>query len=672
MSRKNTFNSQKEDYLISDLLPFEKGNFLTNKYFYESVLENRKIVNKIVKSIKADKEIFDSKWHSAPLKFKVKKKNNLFREISIMNPLGSLESLIFMECFEKDVLNIIHNKKSFSVRKSQKVNSLFYKKVQNQQVFYTKDLEKTQLLLSIESSGSYFNHKPFKKITDFYDSNTFSFYQDKFSKLLSIDILDCFPSIYTRSFKWLISKKTYDSKKLGKTYSVYKGIDSFLQNLNGSNTNGILVGPEMMRLLAGFLLVHIDERIIERLFSKNIIYEVDYKIFRFVDDYFIFTDNNEVEKIISNEISTILNQFHLKVSDTKFKQYNNSFSINKWIYETQDFTPLIEKIIIEKKDDDFSLDNLYKDISDLGLTEETSKQINQWIKANFFIENKRVKYHDLRNRFLILFEKTKEVTLTSSYVLSVILNIIERSNDIKNKLNINTNELVLMLFFVYSKDGTYTSTQKLIRTLTLLKDKFNLDIKESVEKCYERFDTSIFSNNKNDWIDLLVFSAIYNIQFIVKRIDLITFEILQEENPMLIAGLCLYYNSIKNTTKINTKVNKIIRDNLSKTNWNDLFQDEKIWFIHIFYSYSGINQIVKREIKLQLKKKIANLENASRDNLKSVDLSQKLILEFVLYKDKHFIELDFVKDNYYSIYHYFTKDRTIFNPGILSQLQISR
>jgi hypothetical protein len=76
MSRKNTFNRQKEDYLISDLLPFEKGNFLTNKYFYEYVLENRKIVNKIVKSIKADKEIFDSKWHSAPLKFKVKKKNN--------------------------------------------------------------------------------------------------------------------------------------------------------------------------------------------------------------------------------------------------------------------------------------------------------------------------------------------------------------------------------------------------------------------------------------------------------------------------------------------------------------------------------------------------------------------------------------------------------------------
>jgi hypothetical protein len=122
-------------------------------------------------------------------------------------------------------------------------------------------------------------------------------------------------------------------------------------------------------------------------------------------------------------------------------------------------------------------------------------------------------------------------------VLSVILNIIERWKDIKNKLNINTNELVLILFCVYSKDVTYTSTQKLIRTLTLLKDKFNLDIKESVEKCYERCDTSIISNYKNDWIDLLVFSAIYNIQFTVKRIDLITFEILQEENPFLISGL---------------------------------------------------------------------------------------------------------------------------------------
>jgi hypothetical protein len=75
---------------------------------------------------------------------------------------------------------------------------------------------------------------------------------------------------------------------------------------------------------------------------------------------------------------------------------------------------LVEKIIIEKNDDDFSFDNLYKDIFDLGLTEEHSKQINQWIKANFFIENKRVKYNDLRNRFLIWLENTKEVTLTSS------------------------------------------------------------------------------------------------------------------------------------------------------------------------------------------------------------------------------------------------------------------
>ncbi|WP_214804310.1 MULTISPECIES: RNA-directed DNA polymerase [unclassified Exiguobacterium] len=672
MSKKTTFNRQKEDYLISDILPFEKGNFFTNKYFYEYILDNKKTVNKITKGIKAGTETFDSKWHSSPLKFKVKKKNNLFREISIMNPLGSLESLIFMECFEKDILNIIHNKKSFSVRKPQKVNSLVYKKVRNQKVFYTNDLEKKQLLLSLESSGSYFNHKPFKKITDFYNSNLFSFYQDKFSKLLSIDIQDCFPSIYTHSFKWLISKKTYDSKNLGKTYSVYKGIDSFLQNLNGSKTNGILVGPEMMRLLAEFLLVHIDERIMERLFSKNIINEVDYKIFRFVDDYFIFTDNSEVEKIISNEISAILNQFHLKVNDKKFKQYDNSFSFNKWIYETQNFTPLIEKIMIEKKDDDFSFDNLFKDISDLGLTEENSKQINQWIKTNLIIENKRAKYNDLRNRFLILLENTNEITLTSSYVLSVILNIIERSNDTNHKLNINTNDLVLMLFFVYSKDVTYTSTQKLIRTLTLLKDKFNLDIKESVEKCYERFDSIIFSNYKNDWIDLLVFSAIYNIQFTVKRIASITSEILQEENPILIAGLCLYYNSIKNTKNINAKVNKIIRNNLSKTNWNDLFQDEKIWFILIFYSYSGLNLTVKREIKLKLKKNIENLESTSRDDLKSVCLSQKLILEFILNKDKHFIEWDFVKDNYYSMYHYFTKDRTIFNPGMLSQLQISR
>lgn len=669
---KMKFNRQKADYLLSDLLPYEKGNHFTNKYLYEYVLKNKQEVNTTIKNIKLHDGQFDAKWHSAPLKYKIKKKDDKFREISIINPLGSIEALIFLDSFEQDLINIIHNKKSYSIRKPNKINSLSYKKDKNQTVYYSNDNEKKQLLMGLESSGVYFKHKPYKRITDFYNSSLFTYSQDKYTRLLAIDIQDCFSSIYTHSFKWLISKKTYDSKSLSGSNSVYRGIDILLQNLNGSKTNGILIGPEMMRFLAEFLLVHIDQQIMEVISSKGIISEKDYRIYRFVDDYFIFTSNLEVEKVIVNITAEILNNFHLKINESKYKWYDNSYSINKWKYLTESFVPHIEEILDQEEkslSNDISNEDTINDESIIDLLKSIEKKLRS--------KKSKIKYVDLRNRYLILLENSEEVTLVTSYIMSVILKRLEILQIDNLKLRMQENDLILFVFLLYSKDVNYTSTQKVIRILTLLNDKYQIDIKEYVERCYDRFGDVIFNNFKNDWIDLLLFNAVYNIEIAEKKIDTLIDEILCEGNPLLVAAICLYFEKKSKSRKINLRVNKLLEEKISQINWGNLFQDDRVWWIFIFYSYPKISLGNKDYLKTKLlekKRELKDKENkeSQKENKKAVYMAQQLVINFVLSENKHFIEWDFVKENYYKEYYFYTRDRTVFNPDIISQIHISK
>lgn len=660
---RNKFNRQKIDYILSDLLPYEKGNHLTNKYLYEYILNHKKEYNNLLKIVKTSSSNFDSKWHSVPLKFKVKKKDEKFREISLINPLGLIESLIFIDIFEYDILNIIQNRSFFSLRTPHRINSLSYKKDKNQVVYYSNDKEKKQLLISLESSGSYFKHKPFKRITQFYNSGTFNFSQDKFENLVRIDIQDCFSSIYTHSYKWLISNKTYDSKSLKNANSIYRNLDTFLQNLNGSKTNGILVGPEIMRLSAEFLFVHLDQKILENLTRIGLETDQHFRIFRFVDDYFIFTNNKETELEIIKTIREVLNKYHLKINDTKLKSFDNNISFNKWKYETEMLVPKLEEIVHENSGKKKSMEL----IEQLNFNDNQLKFIKT-IDSLFQSKNRKIKYSDIRNEYLILLEETKEKELVTSFLLSVILNRLENLNKNDVELGMQDNDLITFIFLLYSVDINYTSTQKTIRILTLLLDKFNKDVTSSIERSLERFGDKIFNAFNSDWIDLLLFIAIYDIEIPENKLIDLTDRVIKDDNPVLLAALCIFFIKKNRTRKINSKLNKILEEKIRRINWTYMFEDKEIWWILIFYSYPKLSKTLKKNMTDKLMEYIRGINGKDH----AVYLSQKLILQFILNENIHFIEWGFVKSDYYREYFFYTRDRTVFNPGIVNQISLSR
>jgi hypothetical protein len=674
MEKCHKFNRQKLDYILTDLLPYEKGNHFTNRYLYEYLINNKKRINKLVKAILKTSKYFDSKWHSSPLRFKISKKGDSFREISLINPLGLIEAIVFIQIFENDIINISHNKQDFSSRKAHRINSLTYKKKNKQTVYYSDDPKsKKQLLISLESSGSYFKHYPSKTITELLNSRRFIYSLDKFDLMLKLDIQDCFPSLYTHSFKWLISNKVFDSKNLKNANSIYSNIDAFLQNLNGSKTNGIIVGPEISRLLAEFMFIHIDEQLIQVLQERNLKQNEDYTIYRFVDDYFIFTNNVYDQGIIKNEISNLLNNYQLKINESKVSKFENGDNLNSWYLEVLPIAAMIEQLFNNRVE---SIDSVISSIvSESGVNKEmldhlflqvaAAKEIPIFYKENN--KNRKIKYVNLRGEVNEVIASSNESALISSYLLSTILKKIEEVKQDELIINMRISDFIAFILFTYTKKVSYASTQKVVRIFALLIDKDIQGIKEIIERNIERFEEHIFLKHTNDWIDLMLLFSNYQLNISNKIIEKIAGKIINEENPVNLATLCLFAESEHvDSYKILREVNSLIRTKIKMINWDDFFQDELSWWVFVFKSYPKLNRTLKQDINEKLDRIKSELKNISSDE------GKRIILDFLLESKNHFIEWNFKKDNYYKSFYYYTKDRTVFNPDIIDQISVSR
>lgn len=93
--------------------------------------------------------------------------------------------------------------------------------------------------------------------------------------------------------------------------------DSLMQQLNYNETNGIVIGPELSRIFAEIILQAIDNDIISDLEKKNVFFGKDYRIYRYVDDFFIFYNDHEVFSKTKASISICLTRYKLNLNKSK-------------------------------------------------------------------------------------------------------------------------------------------------------------------------------------------------------------------------------------------------------------------------------------------------------------------------------------------------------------------
>ena len=123
-----------------------------------------------------------------------------------------------------------------------------------------------------------------------------------------LDMQSFFGSIYTHSIPWAIHSKKTAKKQRGAALCGNL-LDECMRNMNDGQTNGILAGNDVSRIISEVILCALDAEIAEELGSKS--------FRRFVDDYFFFTNSSsEVERIIST-VRKILSSYELELNESK-------------------------------------------------------------------------------------------------------------------------------------------------------------------------------------------------------------------------------------------------------------------------------------------------------------------------------------------------------------------
>ena len=644
---KNGFKRQSEDYILTDTVPREIGNHFTLEYLYNYIINKQ--YNEIRRLYKLGTRVdFKKDWTSSPLKFKTAH-NNSYRLIYLINPLAIIESLFFNHFFGEDILSIIHENNGFSIRVPYKNNELYYKKKKKGIIYYSQSLEdnKRQLLINLQSSGSFYKLKPFSSLSDFTNSLEYTRLRDVYSFFYKIDIENFFPSIYTHSFSWTITDKLLYRKNIDP--SLFTNIDNFLKSINELETHGIVVGPEFSRLLSELLLSAIDKKVKKELLIEGLIYNTDYSIKRYIDDSYIFCDSDSVlNKIISlyqNELDT----YRLKLNYNKEKKLYSSDIDNEWIILLKNYTNTLE---------DTFLNNIIK-------------------RRKIF--SKKL-YSSERNKINIILNDKNQLEYKVHYILSALVSCAEKitkrslsNRKNKKKLSSIVVSLSLLSAYVCSLYVTYNGVQRLVRILSVLKKCFPNEIRIATEYIMDHFKKQFFDSYLHDWINLVLFIGDSGYIPPNSFIDELYISVKKSQDPIILAGFLIFLNKIKITksTYIDS-AKKLIQKNLKNVEYNNkyFFSDSLCWWVFIFLNSHYIETSLYKDIRNKLQKMIKeNTDTINKIKKESIlnsnailsRSSKKLILQFLIEEKNNFIRWDFFNKGIYSKIYFFSKDRTLFH-----------
>ena len=304
------------DIIMTDLRPVELPKIFTLKFFYRYLSCDLKAAKSIIAGLDVkQKDPFGKEWHAAPLKYHIIKKNNELREMSLPNPVSMIEVFCFIERYEKELL-VYLGKDSFSVRHHKKNKSLYYRKSIDNKLLYEHIDPEDGKAMQLEAAGNYFYIEPFSRLDKFYKSDRWFDLNRRYKHFGKIDFNRCFDSIYTHAYNWIIAGNPVDAKKYTNSH-ILSVIDRMLQSMNGSITNGIVVGPEFSRALAEILLQAIDNEVILELENMGYLRDKSYNVSRYIDDIFIFANSDEEINIIISKYVQCAEKFHLKLNEKK-------------------------------------------------------------------------------------------------------------------------------------------------------------------------------------------------------------------------------------------------------------------------------------------------------------------------------------------------------------------
>jgi len=503
---KKILKYSKERVILSDTLPYETPLTFSNRHFY-GFLYKQKIsfskkgkIEKIfwetsnnrsnnVTTEKIIKIIFDlsnqninnsieldnkkSECRKIPFVYKITHKQNDFRELTIPHPKSQIELITFYERY-KELILYYSNQSPFSIRKPSTIAKFVFS---NDNIHKRNLGDDDEIIESTtkeyENLKTFFTYKKYSNIYKFYEDYTYHRAEKKYNKMFKFDIAKCFDSIYTHSIVWALYNKELTKDNIGCSASTFSGeFDTFMQNANYGETNGIIIGPEFSRIFAELILQQIDKSIELELRNEEVFLKRDYEIYRYVDDFFVFYNDDVTKDRILSLYKLKLRDYKMSVSDAKTHYYSK---------------PLITELTIakEKMVDLFDSKIKFK-IEDPENEEEVIKNLKFECNSNHLItrfkiivKESNVEYKDIMNYTLAIINKRVERSIKKFDIYYSKLAELENKDELndyqlKKKLKQEssfTNFIIEMLdftFFLYTVSPRVNSTIKLCNILSTI------------------------------------------------------------------------------------------------------------------------------------------------------------------------------------------------------------
>jgi hypothetical protein len=615
----------KLDYILTDLLPVELSELFSFRPFYDFLMEKdrRKTLYSLSKKLKeAQAEskgiMFFGSWATMPFKYNILKGNDSLREMSVMQPLSALNLYLFMECYQKDILNFFNNHNCFSIRYHEKNSDLYYKTRSKCAIeYFPREMRRRIGKAAVQQTGRFFKIAMFESINSFADSRLWRMTNFKYKYYAKMDYKSCFDSIYSHVYKWIIERNVIDSKD-AKNSNLFITIDRILQNINGRQSNGLIVGPEFSRMVAEVLLQHIDTEVMFALLGDGLERETNYRIFRYVDDIFVFADSQETLDKIIRVFAMTGNRYLLHLNELKLSKGTTPCLPKKWLEKTRTLADVIDGFFDNRKKLDY---------------DKLPEEEKHLIKKDYFPVDR------IKDEFATLMNDFPEDRRTIvSFSLSVLLNNISKKKDgYRLFADEETNKALLLIdlaFFMYAFSPTFDSMRKLVSMIAYMDDEVHFSEKGSsgnrrLENTIRRYAFIFQRGNLPDLCDWFPFFVEYSIALDAATENKIIARAEEDNSPITWANILLYsqyYSSFFDEVK--NKVEKIIDTQISRMSSKEPMMQVEFWYILIFHNCPHLNSA----IRVKIDSIVDRIQNIAKNSLNPSAKATLLVCDFLKQK----------------------------------------
>lgn len=589
----NGIERNRLDYILTDLLPVEISELFSFSKFYEFLLQKKQqeklktIIQKIKKNKVENNEImFQNGWSTKPLKYKILKGTNSMREMSVIQPLSALNLYLFVECYQGDILDFFEKHHDFSIRYHKKNTNLYYFSRSGKITQYFQKQFNRLGRGAIQQAGNYFKIAPFESINSFEDSRIWRMCNFKFKYFAKLDYKSCFDSIYTHAFTWIIERNVVDAKSANNSH-LFLTIDRILQNINGRSSNGIVVGPEFSRMMAEILLQHIDREILLSLTKENITNDVDYVVYRYVDDIFVFANQPYVIDKVLEKYKIIGEKYFLRLNELKLARDVTPYLRKEWLEKTRQLSDMIGGFFY--KDSKLEFEKLPED-------------------KRYLVRMEFIYIDRLKDEVAFLVKKYPEDKRTIvSFVLSTLLNNISKKRNgyvlFGEKRLGKALLLIDLALYIYAFYSSFDQTRKIISIISYINNEFDFKnnniARARLAETIKRYVFIFSSGNIFDLSDWFPFFSEYQI-FLDARTEKHLIEFLDDyHDPIMWANILLYSKYNKSFFgELVCKIEKNLVEHINRITYNEPMMQEEFWYILIFHNCPYISNDLKNEMSV--------------------------------------------------------------------------